>query len=29
VETVAKHADTIPWSLLCGVTSRVKFEWQV
>ena len=28
VETVAEFADTIPYTLLCGVTSRVKFEWQ-
>ncbi|TQV76520.1 alanine racemase [Aliikangiella marina] len=28
VEIIAKHANTIPWSLLCGVTSRVKFLWQ-
>ncbi len=27
VETVAKWADTIPYTLLCGVTSRVKFSW--
>lgn len=27
VETVAQFADTIPYTLLCGVTSRVKFEW--
>lgn len=27
VETVAEFADTIPYTLLCGVTSRVKFEW--
>jgi alanine racemase len=27
-EVVASHADTIPYTLLCGVTSRVKFEWQ-
>ncbi len=26
VETVAKWADTIPYTLLCGVTSRVKIE---
>jgi len=25
VETVAKHADTIGYELLCGVTQRVKF----
>ena len=28
VEKVAEFADTIPYTLLCGVTSRVKFEWQ-
>jgi len=27
VETIANHAHTIPYTLLCGVTSRVKFEW--
>jgi len=27
VEQVATHADTIPYTLLCGVTSRVKFHW--
>ncbi len=27
VETVAQHADTIAYTLLCGVTSRVRFEW--
>ena len=27
VEEVAKFADTIPYTLLCSVTSRVKFEW--
>jgi len=26
VETVARHAGTIPWELLCGVTRRVKFD---
>ncbi|NVK88518.1 MAG: alanine racemase [Gammaproteobacteria bacterium] len=28
VERVAEYADTIPYTLLCGVTSRVKFHWQ-
>jgi alanine racemase len=28
VEIVAQHADTIPYTLLCGVTTRVKFEWR-
>ncbi len=28
VETIAEFSDTIPYTLLCGVTSRVKFEWQ-
>jgi alanine racemase len=28
VETVAQYADTIPYTLLCGVTTRVKFEWR-
>jgi len=28
VEKVANFADTIPYTLLCGVTSRVQFEWQ-
>jgi len=27
VETIATYAGTIPYTLLCGVTSRVKFEW--
>lgn len=27
VETVAQHADTIPYALLCGVTPRVKYEY--
>jgi alanine racemase len=27
VETVAKHADTISYELLCGVTQRVKYEY--
>jgi alanine racemase len=27
VETVAKHADTIAYALLCGVTQRVKYEY--
>jgi alanine racemase len=27
VETVAKHADTISYALLCGVTQRVKYEY--
>ncbi|TQV81451.1 alanine racemase [Aliikangiella coralliicola] len=27
VETIADCSDTIPYTLLCGVTSRVKFEW--
>ncbi|MGX5201248.1 alanine racemase [Aliikangiella sp. IMCC44632] len=27
IETIAKHADTISYTLLCGVTSRVRFEW--
>ncbi|MEA5444655.1 alanine racemase [Gammaproteobacteria bacterium AB-CW1] len=26
VETVARHAGTIPYELLCGVTRRVKFD---
>lgn len=26
VEEVARRASTIPWELLCGVTSRVRFE---
>ncbi|MCO7226445.1 alanine racemase [Pleionea sp. CnH1-48] len=26
VEEVARHADTIPYTLLCGVTSRVSFH---
>jgi alanine racemase len=28
VEVVAAHADTIPYTLLCGVTSRVNYEWR-
>lgn len=28
VENVAKFANTIPYTLLCGVTSRVKLIWQ-
>lgn len=28
VEEVAKFADTIAYTLLCGVTTRVKFEWR-
>ncbi len=28
VETIAEHANTIAYTLLCGVTSRVKFEWR-
>lgn len=28
VEEVAQFADTIPYTLLCGVTTRVKFEWR-
>lgn len=27
VETIAQHANTISYTLLCGVTSRVNFEW--
>ncbi|WP_144393733.1 alanine racemase [Pleionea sediminis] len=27
VEIVARHSDTIPYTLLCGVTSRAKFRW--
>lgn len=27
VETIAEFAQTIPYTLLCGVTSRVRFEW--
>ena len=27
VETIADFSDTIPYTLLCGVTSRVKFDW--
>lgn len=27
VEKIAQFADTIPYTLFCGVTSRVKFEW--
>ena len=27
VETVAQHADTIAYDLLCGVTQRVKYEY--
>ena len=27
VETVAQHADTIAYALLCGVTQRVKYEY--
>jgi len=27
VETVARHADTIAYDLLCGVTQRVKYEY--
>jgi alanine racemase len=27
VETVAEHADTIAYDLLCGVTQRVKYEY--
>ncbi|MEE4246668.1 MAG: alanine racemase [Kangiellaceae bacterium] len=27
VEKVAEAADTIPYTLLCAVTSRVKFHW--
>ena len=27
VETVAKHADTIAYALLCGVPPRVKYEY--
>jgi alanine racemase len=26
VEEVARHADTIAYELLCGVTRRVKFD---
>lgn len=29
VEIIAEYADTIPYTLLCGVTSRVKFEWRM
>ncbi|MBI1422910.1 MAG: alanine racemase [Gammaproteobacteria bacterium] len=28
VETIATHADTIAYALLCGVTQRVKYEYQ-
>lgn len=28
VETVARHADTIAYSLLCGVTQRVKYRYE-
>lgn len=28
VETIAAFSDTIPYTLLCGVTSRVDFEWK-
>lgn len=28
VETIAKYSDTICYTLLCGVTSRVNFEWE-
>ncbi|WP_444994788.1 alanine racemase [Aliikangiella sp. IMCC44359] len=28
VETIAEFANTIPYTLLCGVTSRVKFKWK-
>lgn len=28
VETVAEHADTISYSLLCGVTPRVKYQYE-
>jgi len=28
VEVIAEHAQTIPYTLLCGVTSRVKMQWQ-
>ncbi len=27
VEVIARHANTIPYTLLCGVTSRVTFQW--
>lgn len=27
VEIIAKHAETIPYVLLCGITQRVKFEY--
>lgn len=27
VETIAQHADTIAYELLCGVTQRVRFEY--
>lgn len=27
VETIAEHADTIAYTLLCGVTQRVKYEY--
>jgi alanine racemase len=27
VETVARHADTIAYDLLCGVTQRVRYEY--
>lgn len=27
VETIARHADTIAYELLCGVTQRVRFEY--
>lgn len=28
VEEIAECADTIPWTLLCGVTERVKLEYR-
>jgi alanine racemase len=28
VEEVARHADTIPYELLCGVSQRVPLELQ-
>ena len=29
VETIAKHADTIAYTLFCGLTSRVSFDYQL
>lgn len=28
VEEIARYADTIPWTLLCGVTERVRLEYR-